>query len=158
MKLEFKVNAIGQVQYFHERICIKVYDTYKSGLTNIEGFSHLQIIWWGHLSDNSENRRNLIVDKLFKKGPDQVGIFATRAPSRPNPILISTIKVEEIDTEKGIIFTPFIDADQHSPVLDIKPYFPMERVKAYEVPTCFEHWPRWAEDAEHFNWKEEINY
>ena len=38
-----------------------------------------------------------------KKAPGQMGVFATRVPSRPNPILISTIVVGSIDDDKGII-------------------------------------------------------
>jgi tRNA (Thr-GGU) A37 N-methylase len=100
----------------------------------------------------------LVTDNLFKKAPDKVGIFSTRAPARPNPILLSTIKVIEIDYQNGIIRTPFIDAENGTPVLDIKPYFPMERIKDCRVPEWFAHWPEWAEDAADFNWKDEINF
>ena len=66
--------------------------------------------------------------------------------------------VEKIDAENGIIHTPFIDAEDGTPVLDIKPYFPMERIRQCQVPEWFAHWPEWAEDAIHFDWKKEINF
>lgn len=158
MNKTFEINAIGQVKLINDKSVIELDSNYLSGLTQIEGFSHLQIIWWAHLTDELQNRETLIAEKLFKKAPDKVGIFGTRAPARPNPIMISTIKVENIDIEKGIIYTPFIDAEPESPILDIKPYFPMERVKKCDVPYWFKHWPEWSEDAMSFNWKNEINF
>lgn len=72
--------------------------------------------------------------------------------------MISTIKVESIDYEQGIIFTPFIDAETETPVLDIKPYFPMERIRDCETHAWFGLWPKWAEDAAKFNWHKGINF
>ncbi|MDA3942905.1 MAG: TrmO family methyltransferase [Bacteroidetes bacterium] len=158
MNKTFQINAIGQVKLVENKSVIELDINYLSGLIQIEGFSHLQIIWWAHLTDGLQNRETLIAEKLFKKAPDKIGIFGTRAPDRPNPIMISTIKVENIDIEKGIIHTPFIDAEPGSPILDIKPYFPMERVKKCDVPDWSKHWPEWSEDAMSFNWQNEINF
>lgn len=157
MNKSFQVNAIGQVKLINDEYVIELDSNYLAGLTQVEGFSHLQVIWWAHLTDKPVNRDILIAESLFKKAPDKVGVFGTRAPSRPNPIMISTIKVNAIDKEKGIIYTPFIDAEPETPVLDIKPYFPMERVKNCHVPNWCEHWPKWAEDTVSFNWRNEIN-
>ncbi len=154
----FQVNAIGQVKHIKNKNVIELDRNFVSGLTQIEGFSHLQIIWWAHLTDNTHNRENLIAEKLFKKAPDKIGIFGTRSPARPNPIMISTISVEKIDIEKGIIYTPFIDAEPGTPILDIKPYFPLERVKIINVPEWFKHWPEWFEDIMSFDWHKEINF
>ena len=63
----------------------------------------------------------------------------------------------DMNQSEGTIFTSFIDAEETSPVLDIKPYFLMERVKECRVPREFEHWPGWFEDSMNFNWKDEIN-
>lgn len=54
--------------------------------------------------------------------------------------------------------TPFIDADDGTPLLDIKPYFPMERIKDPRVPAWCQHWPAWQEEAVTFNWLDEINF
>jgi tRNA-Thr(GGU) m(6)t(6)A37 methyltransferase TsaA len=158
MNSTYIVEPIGKVKLINDMSSIKLYSNYLPGLTQIENFSHLQIIWWGHLTDKRQDREKLIARKLFKNAPNEVGIFGTRAPTRPNPILISAIKVDAIDAKKGIIYTPHIDAEPDTPVLDIKPYFPMDRVKNCKVPKWFEHWPKWAEDAESFNWKNEINF
>ena len=153
-----QVNAIEQVKLINDKTAINLDNNYLSGLTQIKGFSHLQIIWWAHLTDGLQNRETLVAEKLFKKAPNKVEIFGTRAPARPNSIMISTIKVEKFDIENGIIHTPFIDAEPGSPILDIKLYFPMERVKKCDVPEWFKHWPEWAEDAISFNWQNEINF
>jgi tRNA-Thr(GGU) m(6)t(6)A37 methyltransferase TsaA len=156
MKMEFQIQSIGSVQIIDHAFLIQLDEKFVPALTNIDGFSHLQIVWWAHLTDNAQNRERFTLDKLFKKGPDQLGVFATRSPVRPNPILISTIKVREIDYNAGAIYTPFIDAADGTPVLDIKPYFAMERVKSHQVPTWCQHWPKWFEDAIGFNWHDEI--
>ncbi|MGD2207680.1 MAG: TrmO family methyltransferase [Anaerolineae bacterium] len=157
METRFRISAIGSVRIREGGFCIQVDPRYIPALTHLQGFSHLQIVWWAHLTDSPQDRDTLIAEKLFKKGPDQLGIFATRAPARPNPIMISTIKVTEVDFEKGVIQTHFIDADDGTPVLDIKPYFPMERVKAPRVPAWCRHWPAWQEETTTFNWQDEIN-
>lgn len=158
MSATFELQAIGKVVRTEARTAIELERKFAPGLSGMEGFSHLHVLWWGHLTDQPEERDRVIADNLFKKAPDKVGIFSTRAPARPNPVLLSTIKVDNIDVQKGIIYTPFIDAEDGTPVIDIKPYFPMERIKHCRVPGWFAHWPEWAEDAEHFDWRKEINF
>ena len=86
-----------------------------------------------------------------------MGIFSTRAPGRPNPILLTTIKVKDIDLKEGTIFPQFIDAEPGTPVLDIKPYYPMERVRDCRVPQWCAHWPQWAEETAGYDWSGEMN-
>ena len=158
MKNNFSLKPIGMVNVANHVFSIQLDKEFLPALTNIEGFSHLQIIWWGHLFDNPEYRGNLVNEKPYTKGPDNVGIFASCSPVRPNPVLISTITVQDIDFEKGIIFTPYIDAENGSPVLDIKPYHLSVRVKECKVPQWCSHWPEWYEDSATFNWQDEFNY
>lgn len=158
MKNHYQVRVIGSVQIVEKGFYIHLKQDYIPALTHLAGFSHLQIVWWAHLTDSPQDRETLIAQKLFKKGPDRLGIFATRAPARPNPIMISTVRVRELDSGKGIIQIGFIDADDGTPVLDIKPYYPMERVKEPQVPAWCRHWPRWQEEAITFNWRDEINF
>lgn len=158
MDKEFQIVPVGYIKNINNKFAIVIDEKYRPGLINIEGFSHLQLVWWGHLTDDAKSRERIVTENLFKKAPETIGVFSTRAPARPNPILISTIKVDEIDVEKGIVYTPFIDAEPGTLVLDIKPYFPMERVNHCKVPEWFEHWPKWAEDTKDFVWKDEINF
>ncbi len=158
MNIEIQIEPIGQVKIKDENYIVQINPEYIDALENIKGFSHLQIISWGHLCDNPGKRSKLILENLFKKGPGKVGVFATRSPIRPNPILISTIKVESIDYQEGIISAPYIDIENKTPVLDIKPYFLMERVKNCKVPNWCRHWPNWYEDMKSFEWRDEINF
>lgn len=157
METTFQITGIGSVHVDNGTYAIQLDEKFLPALTSIEGFSHLQVVWWAHLTDSPQHRDNLTLGKLFKSGPDDMGVFATRSPVRPNPILISTVKVTDIDFDRGIIYTPFIDAEDQTPVLDIKPYFPMERVRDCEAPEWCAHWPQWFEDTMTFNWREEIN-
>lgn len=158
MNTKFEIEPIGVVNIDNNVFSIQIDKAYVAALENINGFSHLQIVWWGNLCDTPQIRSNTTLEKPFKKGPDKVGVFATRSPARPNPILVSIIRVKEIDYKKGIIYTPYIDAEHRTPVLDIKPYHFMERVRNCKVPQWCKHWPQWYEDSTVFNWQEEINF
>lgn len=158
MNHSFQLEAIGEVYQDQDRKLVRIFEKFVPGLTQIERFSHLEVIWWGHLADDPERRNNLLINRLFKKAPPILGVFSTRAPLRPNPILLTTIQIDEIDTEKGIIIPKFIDAEPGSPILDIKPYYPMNRVKHVQVPDWCEHWPQWAEEAAGYDWQEEMNF
>ncbi len=156
MDTNFQIHSIGTVEEKENGMAIHLREKYIPGLMNIEGFSHLQVVWWGHLAGDPDSRKTLTLEKLFRKAPAVLGVFSTRAPMRPNPILISTIKVKNIDHEHGIIHTPFIDAEPGTPVLDIKPYYPMERVKNCTAPSWCSHWPQWAEEAMTYDWHREM--
>lgn len=158
METKIQITPIGKVNVVGNSYTIEIDEKYRSGLTSIVGFTHLQIIWWAHLLDNKECRATLITDKPYKKGPDKIGVFATRSPVRPNPILITNIFLSKIDLENGIIHTPYIDAEKNSPVLDIKPYHFNERVKNCKVPDWCSHWPQWYEDSATFDWQNEFNF
>ena len=156
MENAFQIESIGTVYVDENRYAIQLDRKFVPGLKKLDGFNHLQVVWWAHLTDSPQERGLLVIDQLFKKGPDSMGVFATRSPFRPNPILISTIKVQSIAFDKGIIYTPFIDAEDKTPVLDIKPYFSMQRVKRCQNPAWCQHWPRWYEDTMAFDWSDEI--
>ncbi len=158
MKTAIQVNSIGNIHSENGRFYIKVNDEFKEGLTSIHGFSHLQIVWWGNLFDTAEHRNQTITNQPYKKGPQKLGVFATRSQFRPNPILITTIFVEQIDFEKGIIYTPYIDAENNTPLLDIKPYHLYERVENCNVPDWCSHWPASAEQSANFDWENEFNF
>lgn len=59
--------------------------------------------------------------RIGREGPHTLGIFATRSPYRPNPIGLSTARILAIDEENGIIQLAYLDADEGSEVLDLKP-------------------------------------
>ena len=57
-----------------------------------------------------------------RQPPSSVGLFASRAPHRPNPIALSALKVTHVDLTSGVIHVVGLDLLNDTPVLDIKPY------------------------------------
>ncbi len=95
---------------------IKIFDEYLEGLKDLEGFSHVILLYYFHLVKDYK----LLVKPFMD---DQLhGIFATRAPSRPNPIGLSVVKLIKI--ENNILFIEDVDIVDKTPLLDIKPYVP----------------------------------
>jgi tRNA (Thr-GGU) A37 N-methylase len=159
MESKYKIQKIGTVQAEQGMFAIQLEPQFIDGLTNLEGFSCLQVVWWGHLHDSeAEREKSLVIPKPYKASPDQLGVFATRSQVRPNPILITSVHVIRIDKEAGKIYIPYIDADPGTEVLDIKPYHKIERIRECEVPEWCNHWPDWYEEAATFNWAEEFNF
>lgn len=158
MNNNYQIKPVGYVEVSEKGFSIKIEKEFLPGLTNLEGFSHIQVVWWGHLYDKPQYRKNLMSKKPYKTGPDVLGVFATHSPVRPNPILLTTIDIQNIDYEKGIIYTSWIDAEKGTPVLDIKPYHLEERIRDCKVPVWCEHWPKWGEDSGTFNWQDEFNF
>lgn len=95
----------------------------------------MNIFWWFDRCDNETDRSVLSEAKPYTKGPDTLGAFATRSPQRPNPIALSCAYITSINVDNGVIGLAYIDADDQSPVLDIKPYTPsLDRVEVPQVP------------------------
>ena len=88
-----------------------------------------------------------------------MGIFATRSPIRPNPIALTSVEVIHIDYQKGIIQIAYIDANDNTPILDLKPYTPsFDRVETPVVPGWYNHWPKSLEQSASFAWENEFNF
>jgi len=159
MHSDINLNTIGYIKAEKGRFYVSIKEDYKEALKGLEGFSHINLIWWGNHSETSEKRAILTVKKPYKKGPDVLGIFSTRSEIRPNPVLVSISAVMNIDHSKGIIKLPWIDAENGSPVLDIKPYLPCsDRVKDVSVPDWCAGWPKWSEDSATFDWEAVFNF
>jgi tRNA (Thr-GGU) A37 N-methylase len=62
-----------------------------------------------------------------------------------------------VDVEKGLIVVPWIDAEDGTPILDIKPYHPStDRIREVKMPRWCQHWPQWYEDSGEFDWSAEF--
>lgn len=156
---QLNVSPIGKVCSYNGEIAIKLVPEYIPGLTGLEGFGYIQVLWWFDKSDNHISRSKLIEEKPYKNGPELLGVFATRTPNRPNPIALTTAYVTHLDVEAGIINLAYIDAEEGSPVLDIKPYTPsLDRVNHIMVPEWCTHWPTCNEESGNFNWEKEFNF
>jgi len=95
---------------------VEVFEAYRAGLKDLDGFSHVILIW--HL-DRSEGYRLEVVPP---KQTRTRGLFATRSPHRPNPIGLSIVKLDRI--ESGVLHIDGVDMLDGTPLLDIKPYIP----------------------------------
>lgn len=89
---------------------------YGDGLRDIDGFSHVIVVYHFHLARNL----SLTVRPLLDDEPH--GVFATRAPRRPNPIGISIMRL--IRVEGLTLHIEDVDVVDGTPLLDIKPYVP----------------------------------
>ena len=95
---------------------IEIFPEYAEGLKDIEGFSHIILIYHFHLSKPS----SLIARPFMDNKPH--GIFAIRGPSRPNPIGVSVVRLIKI--KENILYVKDLDIVDGTPLLDIKPYVP----------------------------------
>jgi tRNA-Thr(GGU) m(6)t(6)A37 methyltransferase TsaA len=94
---------------------LKILPEFEAGLLDIEGFSHLMVIW--------EFDRSVDFDLIASPPADpgrQHGVFATRSPRRPNPIALTT--VELLRREGPDLHVGGVDMLDGTPILDIKPY------------------------------------
>jgi len=95
---------------------IKIKPSLAEGLKDIEGFSHLILIYSFHRSKNYSLLVKPFLDDALR------GVFATRAPKRPNPIGISVVRLRKV--EGRILHVEDLDILNGTPLLDIKPYVP----------------------------------
>jgi tRNA-Thr(GGU) m(6)t(6)A37 methyltransferase TsaA len=95
---------------------VEIASEYVKGLEDIEGFSHIILIYHFHLS-----RGYLLKVKPYMDEKSR-GVFATRAPSRPNPIGISIVRLVKVDG--NVLYIKDVDIVDGTPLLDIKPYVP----------------------------------
>ncbi|BDU39712.1 tRNA (N6-threonylcarbamoyladenosine(37)-N6)-methyltransferase TrmO [Vibrio nigripulchritudo] len=154
-----KIESIGQVHAENGTFQLQIQPQYQKGLEDLQNFSHIQLLWWGHHSDTEELRHTLTCTNPYHGGPDTLGVFATRSPFRPNPLLLSIVEIQNIDVEKGVISLYWVDAEHGTPILDIKPYLPCsDRVKNSKVAEWCQNWPEWYEDSAHFDWSKVLVY
>ena len=150
---DFSLQSIGTVRAAATGFTLHIDEGFRPALTELKGFSHINVLWWCHLLDDPLYRGMMVVDKPYKQGPDSVGIFATRSPARPNPIALSAVPVTYIDRATGQISIAYIDAEDGSPILDIKPYLPaVDRIRTTSSPDWCADWPDWYEDSATFDW------
>lgn len=127
---EFKLFSIGKILKTEEETAIVLHPEYAAALKGLGDFGYVEILWWMDGCDNKKDRSSLAEQKPYVKGPDELGVFATRSPSRPNPVGLSCASITYIDEHRGIIELSYLDANDASPVLDIKPYTPsLDRVE-----------------------------
>jgi len=95
---------------------IEILPEYQEGLQDLDGFSHLILIYVFHLCRNYSLKVKPFLDD------ERRGLFATRAPARPNPIGLSVVRLERVEGET--LYISEVDMLDGTPLLDIKPFVP----------------------------------
>ena len=90
-------------------------------LRGLEGFDYIWLIW-GFSLNRPDSSGHLTVRPPRLGGNTRVGVFASRSPYRPNPLGLSSVRIENIDSDKGIISVLGADLADGTPIFDIKPY------------------------------------
>ncbi len=91
-----------------------VFPMYADGLRDLEGFSHIYLVYHMHRAGAAK-----LAVKPYLQDVER-GVFATRAPCRPNPIGLSIVKL--VRREENILYLDGVDVLDGTPLLDIKPY------------------------------------
>ena len=103
---------------------VEIFPEYMEGLKDVEGFSHIILIYHFHLSKVTALRAKSYMDNKVH------GVFAMRGPSRPNPIGISIVRLVRL--EENILYIQDVDIVDGTPLLDIKPYVPEFDIREVE--------------------------
>lgn len=121
----FEIVPVGCVRKDEEETWIEILEKYEDAILNLDRFSHIITLWWISEKDNESDRSILQAKAMIENAtrePPTSGVFATRAPVRPNPIGMTIVKLLKIEGNK--IYIDQTDAFDNTPIIDIKPYIP----------------------------------
>lgn len=115
----YEVRPIGWVRKADGRTSIVLDDRYRPGLLGVDALEAIWVLYWFDRNDTPEQRAILQVHPRGDSANPLRGVFATRAPVRPNLIALSRCRV--LSVQGTVIEIDDIDAMADTPVLDIKP-------------------------------------
>ena len=115
----YKVYPIGWVRKSDGRTFIEIEEQYQAALMGVERLEGIWVLYWFDRNDTPQRRAILQVHPRGNPENPLRGVFATRAPVRPNLIALSRCRV--ISVQDNVIEIDEIDAFADTPVLDIKP-------------------------------------
>lgn len=115
----YKVSPIGWVRKTDNRTIIEVDKQYQPAMLGIDELDTIWVLYWFDRNDTPEQRSILQVHPRRNPENPLRGVFATRAPVRPNLIALSRCRV--LSVQDNVIEIDYIDAFPDTPVLDIKP-------------------------------------
>jgi formylmethanofuran dehydrogenase subunit E len=116
-----EIRFIGKVTKVEDEFStIEIHENVCEGLYRLEEYKHLAILYWFHLRDDITHRNTIKVIPRRHGETVEKGVFASRSPSRPNPIGLTIVELIEV---KGCTLSVRgLDALIDSPIVDIKPY------------------------------------
>jgi tRNA-Thr(GGU) m(6)t(6)A37 methyltransferase TsaA len=108
---------------------VEVFPEYAAGLRDLDGFERIWLVYWFHRARAAE----LVVTPYLDTTPR--GLFATRAPCRPNPIGLSAVQL--LGIVGSVLEVEGLDILDNTPLLDIKPYIPaFDAFEAKRIGWC----------------------
>lgn len=139
----YQLYPIGYIRRDENGPHLEIMDLYRPALKELDQFSHVIVLWWADRLDSEEYRSMMQCEPPYAAGHTS-GMFATRSPIRPNPVAVTTCKIDGIDEAAGIVRIGNIDAVDGTPVVDLKAYFPVcDRVQEAHIPPWLAGWPEW---------------
>jgi tRNA-Thr(GGU) m(6)t(6)A37 methyltransferase TsaA len=132
----FHMQPIGVVKKQGEQTFLEIKPEFAPALKGLEGFSHLWVVYWFHENDIPERRATLQVHPRRDPANPLTGVFACRAPERPNLIGLTACKILKI--EGNVVEVTGLDARDGTPIVDLKPYIP----KGDSIPEAIT--PEWV--------------
>ena len=121
---QFVLRPIGSVHKEGGHTTLILNKEVEPALRGLDGWSHVWVFWWFDRNDTPEKRSILQVHPhpMGNKKNPLTGVFACRAPVRPNPIALTLCRV--LSVKHNVVEIDKIDAFADTPVLDLKPYIP----------------------------------
>jgi tRNA-Thr(GGU) m(6)t(6)A37 methyltransferase TsaA len=130
---EGQLKFVGRVESAGELSKVKIFPEFCRGLQHLGDFSNVIIVYWFHVRDNEKERSVLKVVPRRHPSALEVGVFASKSPSRPNPVGLCV--TEPVEKEGCVLTLKGLDALQNSPIIDIKPYIPrLDSILEARVP------------------------
>lgn len=131
------LNPVGTVLKNKGSATLKIKPEYRKALLGLEQYSHVFVMYWFDRNDTPEQRSILRVHPRANTDNPLTGVFACRAPVRPNLIALSLCRIRSVNDSTVVV--DYIDAFDGTPVLDLKPYVP-----AIDAPGEKVRLPEWT--------------
>ncbi len=119
---KFVMQPIGKVKKQGDRSFLEIEPRLVPALKGLEDFSHLWVFYWFHDNDRPEARATLQVHPRRDPANPLTGVFACRAPERPNLIGLTACKILKVSG--NVVEVAGLDARDGTPIVDLKPYIP----------------------------------
>lgn len=97
---------------------IEIFKEYRQALADLQGFDRIWLLFWCHKAKSYHLKVIPYRDVVER------GLFSTRAPSRPNSIGLSCVRLLKVDEAAGMLQVADVDMLDGTPLLDVKPYVP----------------------------------
>jgi tRNA-Thr(GGU) m(6)t(6)A37 methyltransferase TsaA len=132
----FQIHPVGRVEKEGATVRLRLFDQYTDGLLGLEEWSHVNVFYWFDQNDAPPQRRTLRVHPRGNPKNPLTGVFACRAPVRPNLIALSVCRI--LAVKGNLVIVDQIDAFDATPIIDLKPFTPGD------APSAGVKVPAWA--------------